>query len=61
MTNLWIKVAQSWRNKLVVDSDKVMKTIDKSLDDAKKVIDISKPVPSFLDAVMAEDDDDDDW
>jgi hypothetical protein len=61
MTNLWEKLAKEWRiRKSKIDKVKLEEAIGGNLDDVKITIEKGNPVPSALDDIYA-DDDDDDW
>lgn len=63
MTNIWELVAKQWCiNKPIIDSEKIAKVMDEHLSRVKVTIGNSKGVPSFLDAINANDGEgDDDW
>lgn len=61
MKNIWRQAADKWLLKQTnINNEKIDKTIESNLNEVKKVIDISKNVPSAMDAIFGDFDDDDD-
>ncbi|MGG3471225.1 hypothetical protein ABES02_27610 [Neobacillus pocheonensis] len=63
MTNLWGKLAKEWRSrKPKIDKEKLEENLGGHLDQVQTVINNSKSVPSALDEIFSDDEDDeDDW
>lgn len=58
--SIWRKVANEWCSQKVIDKEKINSTVESHLEKVHSKIKESKGVPSAMDDIFSDDEDDDD-